>query len=55
MVYGDRSKKSDCLFVDSGELTSQSHERTIWGDVNVPYLDLCVGYVGIHICQNSSN
>lgn len=55
VVYGDRGKKSDDLFVDSGRMMGKSQERTIRGDGNVLHFDLYVGYMDIYIFQNSLN
>lgn len=30
-------------------------EQMLWRDGNVPYLDRCVGYLGVCICENSLN
>lgn len=39
VVYGDGRKKSDYFFVVAEKLTEQGHERTIWSDGCILYLD----------------
>ena len=36
-------------------MTGKRPKRTFWGKRNVLYLNLDVGYMGVDICQNSSN
>lgn len=37
-------------------LSGKGHMRTLWkwGDGNVLCLDLVDGYIGVYVCQNSS-
>lgn len=41
--------------VVSSKKTKKGHERTFWGDGNVPYLDRGMCNSGVYIHQNLSN
>lgn len=34
-------------FKVAGDMTGKSHQRTFWTDVNVLYLDMGDGYIGV--------
>lgn len=55
--YSDQKQVGVCRSagVWGGGLIAKRHKGTLWGDGNVLYLDCGLGYLYIHVCQNSLN